>query len=300
MAKIRLIWEDWVLEEDGVRIFRSTSPIDPNNLPEPLAEVPVGRGVYEDKTVVSGVTYHYFIVPFAGASLAEGVTRQATAQEELPRFLYSTDALQNDGTTASVTQKIPDCRTGDLIVAVGYRRLPVTSVTTGFTDAGAPPNGSYDQWTFAYWKTATGGESGTDFTLTCSGAGRMGLMIMIFRHDSQPIVCSTLALQRAPTGSPSGTPLAVTNGPKAALLLVAYSWVYATSADTSAQWQRDWSRGFPPFFPEWWAGNPRLLAQRYNSFLTEAAAGENVSITFTGNNTNATDSRSSIWLSIGT
>lgn len=301
MAKVRLTWTDSNTSEDGVRIFRDTSPIDPAALPAPLVDIPKGRGLYEDRAVTAGVTYHYYVASFDGAVTGPGVAAQVTAQEDLPRFLYSSEMIHNGGSTATITQTIPHVRAGDLIVAIGLRRFAVTAVTAGFANAGAPPDpfagAGLQQWSFAYWKIATGNETGAEFSVTCSAAGRLGLTILVFRHDSKPIVCTTLALQRAPTGPASATPLQVTNGPSPALLLVAASRIYAPTAGTC--FLRNWSRGFPPVFPEWDITHPRRLQMRHLALMTEAQANEAVSVSYTEDTSNDSDSRSSIWLSIG-
>lgn len=300
MAKVRLTWKDRKLVEDGVNIYRGTAPIDPGALPAPLASVPVGREVYEDKTVTAGTTYHYHVAPFDGSEVGTGAADSVAAVEELPRLLYHTEPRGTDATQTSISDKVPQCRAGDLLVAVGFRRSAFTSTPAGWTNAGAPPNGSFDQWSFAFWKIADGSESGQTLTFTQTSAGRLGLMILVFRHDSKAIVVSSPAQQRAATGSVDATPLTVTNVAAPALLLVTYSWVYQIS-DDSLQRQHTWSnRAWAPFLPEWYSNHPRLGQQRFNTFLTEATANEAVSISFTSTVQNASDSRSSVWLAIRT
>lgn len=304
MAKVRLTWKDRKLVEDGVNIYRGTAPIDPGALPAPLASVPVGREVYEDKTVTAGTTYHYHVAPFDGSEVGAGAADSVAAAEEVPRFLYATEPRHlPDTLSATISVQVPACRAGDLLVAVGFRRAAWSSTPSGWTDAGSPASqviAGVDQHSFAFWKIAAGTESGQTITFTQAANGRMGLQILVFRHDSKPIVCSSLALQRAPTGSVDATPLTVTNGTTPALLLVTYSWVRQV-ADDSLQRQHSYSsRAWPPFWPEWYASHPRLSSQRFNTFLTEAAANEAVSISFTSSVVNSDESRSSVWLAIRT
>jgi len=47
----RLTWEDWnsgLLEEDGIRVYKSTSPMDTGAMPAPLADLAAGTTTYDD------------------------------------------------------------------------------------------------------------------------------------------------------------------------------------------------------------------------------------------------------------
>lgn len=44
-----------------INVYRSTSSIDPNNLPVPIAILPGNANIYNDTTVNYGETYHYII-----------------------------------------------------------------------------------------------------------------------------------------------------------------------------------------------------------------------------------------------
>lgn len=58
---IRVSWDDPNAIEDGHRVYRSTSPIDPANLPAPLVTIPAGTNFYVDEDVSPGVEYHYAV-----------------------------------------------------------------------------------------------------------------------------------------------------------------------------------------------------------------------------------------------
>jgi len=297
MARNRLTWTDANAGEDGIRIYRALAPIDPQNLPPPLAEVPVGVQVYEDKNLTAGNTYHYYVASFSGSVVGTGVAQQLTAVAELPRLLYSADIVTY-GTALGATvfsQKIPHCKVGDLLVVFGARRAAFTSVTAGWTDAGAPPNGSYAQWSFVYWKIADGTEPGTDFVATTAAAAFVVMSAAVFRLDSGPISCTTLALQRLSTGA--GFPVSANNGPNDALVFCIASRTYApTSGDA---YIRNFTRGFPTLRMEWDVSHPTRASIRVVGVVTEAQAGEAVSINADWSFYNTTsESMSLIWLAI--
>lgn len=61
MSGIKVTWNMGAFSPEKHYIYRSDSPIDPNNLPTPLAEVGQGISEYNDLTIVDGETYYYFV-----------------------------------------------------------------------------------------------------------------------------------------------------------------------------------------------------------------------------------------------
>lgn len=68
--KIIVRWTDRNSSEDGTRIYRSESPMNPASLPAPLATVGPGITSYEDTNVVRGKTYYYRFESFKGTDTA--------------------------------------------------------------------------------------------------------------------------------------------------------------------------------------------------------------------------------------
>lgn len=67
---VRLTWTDNNYGEDGHNIYRSTSPMDPENLPTELDSVDANVTVYDDGSVVEGTTYYYRVsATMAGAEM---------------------------------------------------------------------------------------------------------------------------------------------------------------------------------------------------------------------------------------
>lgn len=64
MKTVRLSWVDLnsgASQEDEFRIYRSTAPIDPDNLPAPLATLPPDTEVYDDGDAADGTNYYYAV-----------------------------------------------------------------------------------------------------------------------------------------------------------------------------------------------------------------------------------------------
>lgn len=59
MASVNLTWDDDNLIEEGYRVYRSLSPIDPDNPPAPLAELPADSENFGDASAQALTDYHY-------------------------------------------------------------------------------------------------------------------------------------------------------------------------------------------------------------------------------------------------
>lgn len=67
MATVNITWEDPNNNEDGVRIYRGTAPLDLDNLPVPLADnLPADTTTYSDTTAAAATTYYYVVACFKG------------------------------------------------------------------------------------------------------------------------------------------------------------------------------------------------------------------------------------------
>lgn len=64
---VRLYWTDKNLAEDGHRVYRSTSPMDPQALPAPLVSLGADVESYDDATAVNGTTYYYRVSAYVGS-----------------------------------------------------------------------------------------------------------------------------------------------------------------------------------------------------------------------------------------
>ena len=80
MPTVRLIWDDNANNEDGQRVYRSTSPIDPLALPTPLASIAADVRQYDDTTAVEDTVYYYRISTYRGTveSVSDEIVVTAT------------------------------------------------------------------------------------------------------------------------------------------------------------------------------------------------------------------------------
>jgi len=93
---VLLTWDDNNTVEDGHRIYRSTSPMDPQNLPAPLAEVGPNVREYLDQDVEPAITYYYRVAAFLAGLQQVGpeieVTTDATPAPRA-KLMLSLDEL---------------------------------------------------------------------------------------------------------------------------------------------------------------------------------------------------------------
>lgn len=68
MATLTITWNDLNLNEDGFNIYRSESPMDTDNMPEPIATVDPKIGNYDDTTGTINTAYYYRIGVFRGSN----------------------------------------------------------------------------------------------------------------------------------------------------------------------------------------------------------------------------------------
>lgn len=67
---IKLSWPDVnAAVADSIKVYRSTGPIDPLNLPAPLVTLAGNALQYEDTAVVRGTIYYYRVAAFKGADM---------------------------------------------------------------------------------------------------------------------------------------------------------------------------------------------------------------------------------------
>ncbi|MDW7746595.1 LamG domain-containing protein [Halomonas sp.] len=77
----RLVWKEANLAEDGHRVYRDTAPLDPDNLPAPLATLGADVTQYDDGDVVPGTTYYYRVTAFVGAVERVSLEKSVTTTE---------------------------------------------------------------------------------------------------------------------------------------------------------------------------------------------------------------------------
>lgn len=78
---VRITWFESNLGEDGHRVYRSETPMDPQNLPAPLADLGPDVMVYDDGTVLPDTTYYYRTAAYVGGVERVSEEKQVTTTE---------------------------------------------------------------------------------------------------------------------------------------------------------------------------------------------------------------------------
>lgn len=116
---ITLNWTDTNDNEDGHRVYRSTSTIDPAALPTPLADLGADVTTYTDGDVTEGETYYYRVSAYRGTS--ENVSEELAIQAlpEADAYVASVGAYSHvpDDVETRLIQVPPEAGVGDLLVA---------------------------------------------------------------------------------------------------------------------------------------------------------------------------------------
>lgn len=77
--RITISWVNRNAFAEGHRVYRSTTPIDTNALPAPLATLAAAASMYHDRDVVRGETYYYRIGTYKGSEMVFTANMQAIA-----------------------------------------------------------------------------------------------------------------------------------------------------------------------------------------------------------------------------
>lgn len=102
---VRLTWEETNLNEDGHRIYRSTSPMDPESLPAALATVGANVTQYDDVTAADSTTYYYRVSAYIGS------IEQVSDELEITTELFDPATLFGSGTYEGAWFDISDLST---------------------------------------------------------------------------------------------------------------------------------------------------------------------------------------------
>lgn len=84
---VRLTWKESNVGEEGHRIYRSASPMDPDNLPPPIATLGPNTTEYQDDPLPTGVPYFYRVGAFTGA--VERVSDEVSITPQVPAFRHA-------------------------------------------------------------------------------------------------------------------------------------------------------------------------------------------------------------------
>src|SRR5690554_5305365 len=113
---IKLKWTDPNLSEEGTRIYRSDSPIDPNNLPPPVGTVGPNVTEWEDAEDLPPGLYYYRVGAFAAAQervSAEITVDTTTLPDPSLGFRFRAQGAFVENSSNSIDVPIPQGPLGD-------------------------------------------------------------------------------------------------------------------------------------------------------------------------------------------
>lgn len=172
--KARLSWNDENYGVQGFNVYRDTQPLDPQNLPAPLASLGPAARDYEDATVVDQTTYYYMVTALVDGQEPATANFEILAEEpdEVPTYevfeatgtgatgtiqqwtapntgLFTIEAYgaQGGGTVGGLGAKIVgtfDLTQGDVLeVGVGQHGVPLGSGNGSGDNNGSGGGGSF-------------------------------------------------------------------------------------------------------------------------------------------------------------
>lgn len=114
MSKITLTWDDLNASEEGHRVYRSLTPMDPGALPSPLAVLGPNVTTYDDLDIVAEELYYYRVSVYSGA-------------------------LEKTSGEVSIVAKNSDPLWGNVAVLLHFDSSLTDQVGNSWVLAGAPP-----------------------------------------------------------------------------------------------------------------------------------------------------------------
>lgn len=100
MSRIRLTWNNASTTIVEQRVYRSTAPLDIDDMPEPLAVLPRRNREYLDSTIADGLTYYYTVssvLPDYSELFSKEIKVEATPVESDPHWDKVAALLHFDG-----------------------------------------------------------------------------------------------------------------------------------------------------------------------------------------------------------
>lgn len=123
---VKLTWTDLNTDETGHRIYRSSSPMDTQALPPPVAELGPDITEWEDTDTPVDQVVYYIVSAVRGAE--EAFSEEVLVNTSSPvEFVGATFSGYFNGVTSVSVMTPPETQVGDLIVGIVGHRSALTS-----------------------------------------------------------------------------------------------------------------------------------------------------------------------------
>lgn len=185
MATVKLTWDtDFVVNETGYRVYRSTSPIDTEDLPAPIATLGPGVDSYDDDTVDPGVLYYYVVSSF-----------RANGDEEFANEVFRETTFRSFGFVAKGSRLSPIPSNDTRVID----RYPFSNPFTTSTQIGVLPGAIGDFYSAIGVSSPTKGfvisnNAGTHvFPFTSEFTSALAVSSLSAPHTGPPILPNNIA-----------------------------------------------------------------------------------------------------------
>lgn len=203
---VRLTWTNNSSGHDGTYVYRSTSPMDPQALPAPIADLPAGSEEYVDGET-SAYTYYYRVQDHEGGQLSA----VSDPVQIVDGIIHAGDgdwASTTSGTLIS-TSAPAGVQVGDLLIAAVMHREALTPPSGwDLVVAAGPTAGAAPQTTALYSRVATSADVGASYDWAQASDNRMQAQVSAFRANQDLVVVDTASLTGVPASATNQFPLA--------------------------------------------------------------------------------------------
>lgn len=211
--RIKLNWTDPNAAESGHKIYRSESPMDPENLPSPLAVIGANITEHIDESVVEDMTYFYRVSAYT--PYKEEVSAEVSAVASVAVRPQPFAAAHTTAQSASVSLNLPTgWAAGDLAVMIINSDSATNPLPSGWTSGVLVTRGSLRR-RYA-WRILQTGDS-----FTIPSAGLMSALVYGFKAGTFDTV-TPVSLATSSVGSSSKPSIpALTSIPAGSYILLA-------------------------------------------------------------------------------
>lgn len=131
MAKVRLQWLDFNYGEEEQRIYRSTSTIDPENPPSPLATVAAGETSFVDDTAAADTNYYYRVSSVFGGD--EYFSDEIEADTSVTADVL--DSVDMTDTLANIISAVESNSGLEVVASIQYENIAESTSLVNIIDA---------------------------------------------------------------------------------------------------------------------------------------------------------------------